>query len=148
MKIRAEVEIAAPLDTVWAALQQIDRHVEWMADAEEIRFRTDRRQGIGTEFTCLTRIGPFRTVDVMTVTEWEPRQSIGVRHRGVVQGVGRFVLRPVDHGATHFTWAETLRFPARAGGPVGGLVGRPVLTWVWRRNLARFKALVEAGEAA
>jgi len=146
VKITVSVDVDAPVSTVWAALEQIERHVEWMADAEEISFRTERRRGVGTEFACLTRVGPLSTVDVMTVTQWEPQRAMAVRHRGLVSGFGRFELEPVDGGRTRFTWSETVHLPPRLGGRLGEIVaGRWVLRRVWRGNLERFRRLVETG---
>ena len=43
-----------------------------------------------------------------------------------------------------FEWSERLVFPWWMGGPLGGLVGRPILRLVWKGNLRRLKQLVEA----
>jgi hypothetical protein len=116
-----------------------------MADARRITFVSSHRRGVGTEFDCLTAIGPLRTTDRMVVTEWEPRRAMGIEHRGVVTGRGRFTLKRRRGGRTRFRWEERLRFPWWIGGPVGALLGKPVLRAVWRRNLARLKQLAEAG---
>jgi hypothetical protein len=133
---------------VWRHLRDIASHVEWMADAEEIRFTSRRRRGVGTTFECVTRVGPVRLVDVMEVTEWDEGRAMGVRHSGVVTGTGRFTLRPRRlRPGTRFTWEERLRFPWWLGGPVGSLAGGPVLRLVWRRNLRRFRRRVQADGA-
>jgi uncharacterized protein YndB with AHSA1/START domain len=136
------VDIAQPPPAVWAAIERIETHVEWMADAESITFRSDQRSGVGTEFTCRTRVGPLRTTDLMTVTEWVPGDAMGIEHRGVVTGAGRFTLTPHERG-TRFCWDEELRFPWWIGGPVAEHVARPVLRRVWRQNLERLRSLVE-----
>ncbi len=89
VEVRLCETIGVTPDAVWAAMEDIETHTEWMADAVAITFRTDQRTGVGTEFECLTRIGPFTTTDVMTVTEWRPGIVMGIEHRGVVTGVGR-----------------------------------------------------------
>jgi hypothetical protein len=132
---------------VWEELRHIDRHVEWMADAEAIRFTSRRREGRGTTFECDTRIGPFHLVDRMEITRWRTGRVMGVRHTGLVAGEGRFTLRPVRRRgatATRFTWTERLRFPWWMGGPVGASVGGRVLKRVWRRNLTRLRHRIEA----
>ena len=140
------VTIDATCEAVWASLEEIGSHVEWMKDAESIRFTTASRKGVGTVFECATRVGPIRLTDVMSVTEWVPGQAMGVAHRGVVRGTGRFSLEPVTSngkGATRLSWRENLRFPWWLGGPVGEHLARPVLRGIWRGNLVRLKRLVE-----
>lgn len=141
--VRTSVVIDAPPKAVWAVLEDLDSHVDWMADAAAITFTSDRRRGVGTRFDCETRIGPLRTLDRMTVTEWSPGRAMGVRHEGIVGGTGRFTLRRARGGRTTVTWKEALRFPRWAGGPVGAFVARPVLRRVWAGNLRRLKAKVE-----
>jgi carbon monoxide dehydrogenase subunit G len=140
-RIQVRATVDAPPDAVWRRLADIADHVSWMADAATIRFRTDRRTGVGTTFECETRLGPLRTLDVMAVTEWRDQQAMGVRHTGIVTGTGRFLLQPGDQG-TVLEWVEDLRFPWWLGGSLGALIGTPVLRLVWRGNLRRFAALV------
>ena len=125
---------------MWADLRHIASHVEWMEDAVAISFRTRRRTGVGTAFDCVTRIGPLTLIDLMEITEWRERRVMGVRHVGVVRGTGRFRLRPARGGRTRFSWEERLVFPWWLGGPLGGIVGAPVLRHVWRKNLANLAA--------
>lgn len=141
IRIAIETEIPATPDAVWAAIEDLSTHTAWMADAEAITFVSDQRSGVGTEFDCLTVVGPLRTTDRMTVTEWEPGSAMGITHRGAVTGTGRFTLAPSARGTT-FTWSEELHFPWWLGGPLGEVAGKPILTWVWRRNLDRLRTHV------
>lgn len=144
-RVRARVTIDAPPRRVWAEVADVARHVEWMADAVAIRFVGRRRSGVGTVFDCDTRIGPFRLVDRMEITEWRPGRAMGVRHTGLVTGDGRFTLRRAKGGRTRFTWDERLVFPWWMGGPVGAAAGSVVLRQVWAANLRRLKTMVEGG---
>ena len=91
--------------------------------------------GVGTRFDCVTRIGPFRTTDRMTVTEWTPDWAMGIEHRGAVTGPRPVHARQRPRGRTRFTWTEELTFPWWMGGAVGAsLLNRSCA--VWRRNLA------------
>lgn len=132
--------LEAPPAEVWADLADIGSHVEWMADATAIRFLTPQTTGVGTTFECDTKIGPFTLTDVMEITEWVPGKVMGVRHTGVVTGTGRFTLKKARRGRTQFQWNEKLVFPTWMGGPVGAVAAKPVLGWVWRRNLTRLAA--------
>ena len=139
-RIRVSTVLDAPPDVVWADLADVASHVDWMADAREIRFLTAQRTGVGTRYECDTKVGPLTTTDVMEIVEWKPGKAMGVRHTGLVTGTGRFTLRRARGGRTRFQWREQLTFPRRLGGRVGALAGKPALRWVWRRNLRRLAA--------
>jgi hypothetical protein len=147
MRIRVGVTIDAPPAAVWRTIEPIERHVDWMTDAEAITFTGSQTRGVGTAFDCRTKVGPFRLVDRMFVTEWSPGRTMGIEHRGVVAGRGRFTLRRRPRGRTRFRWSEQLHFPWWMAGPVGALAAQPVLRALWRRNLRRLKQLVETGAA-
>lgn len=143
-RIEVDTVIDAPPEAVWDAVADIGTHVEWMADAEAIRFTSERRRGVGTTFDCDTKVGPLRLTDRMEVTEWDDGRTMGIRHVGLVTGVGAFHLSPDGTDRTRFTWDETLRFPWWMGGPVGGLVGAVLLRRIWTGNLRRLKEKIEA----
>jgi hypothetical protein len=142
-RIRVSTMIDASPGEVWDVVRHVDRHVDWMVDAEAIRFTTRRHSGVGTAFDCDTRVGPFRLTDRMEITEWRAGRRMGVRHTGLVTGTGRFTLARRRGGRTRFSWDERLVFPWWMGGPVGGVVGGQVLRLVWKRNLRTLKQLVE-----
>jgi hypothetical protein len=147
--IYVSVVIDAPPPEVWAVVEPLERHVDWMADAEAIRFEGLQHRGVGTRIAVDTRIGPLRLTDRMYVTEWIEGAVIGVDHIGRVSGRGRFTLEPSVDGGTLFAWEEDLRFPWFLGGWFGEVVGSAlVLKPLWRRNLQRLKALVETRRPA
>jgi hypothetical protein len=143
--IVVSIEIDATPAQVWAVVEPVERHIDWMHDAVAIRFTGEQTRGVGTEFLCDTKVGPLRLVDRMEITEWVPGEVMGVRHTGLVTGSGRFTLAAIDLGRrTRFTWAEELVFPWWMGGPVGALVGgKVVLRAIWRRNLRGLRRQVE-----
>ncbi|MBK5222698.1 MAG: SRPBCC family protein [Acidimicrobiia bacterium] len=141
--IRTSTTIAATTEEVWDALADISTHVEWMADAESIRFTSTRRSGVGTTFDCATKVGPLRLMDEMEITRWDVGRAMGVRHVGLVTGSGLFSLAPSGPEATVLTWTEELRFPWWLGGSIGAWAARPVLGWIWRGNLRRLTQRVE-----
>lgn len=142
-RIRVSTVIKATPAQVWSSIDDVATHTEWMHDATAIRFRGDRRSGVGTTFECDTKVGPLKLTDVMEITKWSPRRAMGVRHVGVVTGDGVFTLRARRDGSTTFTWRERLTFPWWLGGSIGATVGGEVLRLVWRRNLVNLKQRVE-----
>ncbi|MEY4400619.1 MAG: hypothetical protein RL072_484 [Actinomycetota bacterium] len=143
--IRVSIDIDAPVDRVWQVVEPVERHVDWMADAESIEFVTDQRRGVGTAFLCVTKVGPIRLTDKMRITQWEPRRAMGVEHVGIVTGTGVFTLEATSAATTRFVWEERLVFPWWLGGPLGAFVGgKLVLRAIWRGNLRRLAALCES----
>lgn len=145
MTVIVSADYAVTPARLWDVLEPIERHVDWMADAESIEFISSQRRGVGTRFFCVTKVGPIRMRDLMSITAWEPDRRMGVRHDGLVTGAGEFTLEPVDGGrGTRFTWTEELAPRWWMGGALGErLVLRHVLGWIWRRNLTRLRRLVE-----
>ena len=144
-RIRVSTVIGARPSRVWADVRDIGSHVSWMEDAESIRFTSGATEGVGTTFDCATKVGPFRLRDRMEVTEWDEGRAMGIRHRGLVTGTGRFTLRRTPRGRTRFTWEERLAFPWWMGGRLGSLVAKPVLRRTWKRNLGNLKRRLESG---
>lgn len=142
-EVTVEVEIDRTPEQVWSYVRDLGSHVDWMADATEIRFLTDQREGTGTSFECDTKVGPIKLTDVMTITTWVDNAEMGVKHEGFVTGIGEFTLSDVGATGTKFSWHEKLSFPLWLGGPIGEVVAKPILTAIWKRNLKRLKANVE-----
>jgi uncharacterized protein YndB with AHSA1/START domain len=136
MKISLQREIAASRDHVWRELSDLASHVTWMADAADISFVTPSHSGLGTQFVCVTKVGPLTTRDVMTVVAWEDHRLIGVSHTGLVTGVGQFEIHGDEH--VRLSWTEELHFPWTFGGRLGEFFARPLLIAVWKGNLRRF----------
>ena len=135
--IYVEISVPQSPQSVWEELRHIERHVNWMHDAQSIDFDSDQREGVGTSFRCVTKVGPFTTLDAMTITTWVDKAVMGVEHRGIVRGRGIFTLSPRGTG-TSIAWRETLFFPWWMGGPAGAFLASPVLRALWKKNLRSF----------
>ncbi len=161
--VTVSIDLDATPAEVWALVEPVERHVDWMADAVSIRFETDQTRGVGTSFLCDTKVGPIRLTDRMEITEWVPADDagtigrMGVRHTGIVTGTGVFTIEPIaapgepiarpgsNPTRTRFTWSEQLDFPWYLGGRLGEIVGgKLVLGPIWRRNLKSLRRLVDA----
>jgi carbon monoxide dehydrogenase subunit G len=136
-RVIVTIEIPRSPDIVWAELERLETHAEWMGDVVSLDFEGEQRSGAGTVMRAVTKVGPLRTMDIIRVVGWHPPNSIDVVHEGVVTGEGKFLLEPTRTG-TRFTWAERLQLPWLLGGPMGAWVAGRVLSVVWRGNLARF----------
>jgi len=144
-RIVVSTVIEAPPNEVWAGVEDIAGHVDWMGDATAVRFVSEATSGVGTAFDCDTKVGPFSLTDRMVITEWVEGKTMGVGHVGLVKGEGRFTLSPVPGAGTEFTWDEELTFPWWMGGRIGGSIGGLILKRIWHKNLAALKDQIENG---
>lgn len=144
-RIRVSTVMKASPASVWEEVRHVDRHVDWMADAESIEFTSSQTSGEGTTFDCKTKVGPIRLTDKMTITSWRDSQEMGVRHSGLVTGDGKFTLEPIRGNRTRFAWEERLTFPWWMGGSLGAIFGGVIMSQIWKRNLRVLKALIESG---
>ena len=140
--IQISVNVSVSPQVLWEELRHIDRHVNWMNDAVSITLISPTTEGVGTAFSCLTKVGPFNTTDQMTITQWEENKTMGVEHTGLVKGTGTFQIDSHGEGST-ITWKESLSFPLFFLGPLGAFAATPLLTYIWKKNLANLKNIVE-----
>jgi uncharacterized membrane protein len=68
--------IDKPLNDVWSEVSILKNHTNWMKDAVNIEFLDEKTQGLGTKMKVLTKVGPIKLFDYMTVTEWIDKKSI------------------------------------------------------------------------
>ncbi len=141
--VLSQISIDAAPETLWGHLVDFESHSEWMSDAVSVEYVDEQRSGPGTRLRVPTRIGPFLTTDLMTVTRWEENRVLEAHHEGAVTGIGRFEIIPSGEGST-LIWGEELNFPWWLGGPIGHAVAKPIFRRVWRKNLQRLKERVEA----
>ena len=142
--INVSTTINTSIDEVWKEVSVLKNHTNWMKDAVNIEFLNEKTEGLGAEMKVLTKVGPIKLFDYMTVTEWIEKKSIGVDHVGIVTGKGKFTLIELEEEKTKFLWEETLKFPIYLAGPIGEFFGSPILKLIWRNNLKGLKELFES----
>lgn len=142
-RIEVSREMAVPHELVWEALADLGSHAGWMKDAESLEFTSEQTTGLGAVMEVETRIGPFRTLDILEITGWDEGRSIDVAHRGLVTGEGRLEATAIGR-KTLVSWVENLQFPWWLGGPVTAWLARPVLRTIWRGNLRRLEDSLSA----
>ena len=142
-RIKVSTIINKPLQIVWDEVKIMENHVNWMQDAANIDFLSENNSGINTKMKVLTKVGPIKLNDVITVTRWDEMKSIGVIHEGIVTGEGIFFLSSVNEDSTKFEWVEELKFPIYLGGPIGEFFGGLLLKQIWKKNLENLKNIIE-----
>jgi uncharacterized protein YndB with AHSA1/START domain len=136
-EITVAVDVAAPVESTWAAATDWARQGEWMLGTT-VR-ALDGPSGPGARLAARTGAGPFAVVDEMRITVWEPPHRCQVIHLGnVIRGSAAFEVEPLADGRSRFSWSEWLDLPLGLVGQYGFLVGRPIFRAGVQISLQRF----------
>lgn len=113
-QFKVSVEVAAPIEEVWAKLVSWKSQSEWMAltkvwsSADQ-----DGKSGVGTVIEAFTGIGKLGILDQMKVIEWQPPTYCAVDHYGkFIKGLGEFRLVAISPERTRFDWYEEIDAPS------------------------------------
>jgi hypothetical protein len=146
VRVSAQTELAPPPGEAWRRLLAWEDQTAWMRDAYSVRVLTSHREGVGAIVAVRTSVlGVPLLTDRLEVTLWDPPRRLVMAHRGLVRGVGEWLLEPARHG-TRFTWTEELRLPVPLLGELVLLAYRPFMRRLMRGSLANLRAML--GEAA
>jgi carbon monoxide dehydrogenase subunit G len=142
------VDVAAPLERVWAALVDWDSHGEWMLLTTVDRTTHDGN-GLGAGIEASTGFGPLIVRDTMTVSQWQPPPAHPARcvveHTGtIVRGAGAFEIQELSADTSRVVWSEWVRLPFGLLGELGWLVVRPVTAAFLTVSLRRLARVIES----
>jgi carbon monoxide dehydrogenase subunit G len=115
-RIDVQLDLPHGIDHVWDRLTDWQSHSAWIPNT--VVTVTKGTNGIGTEFVGVTRIGPIRLDDPMTVSEFQtPRAGRAsctiIKTGSVLGGTAGFVLTAVDDSTTRLDWFEDIHLKPR-----------------------------------
>jgi carbon monoxide dehydrogenase subunit G len=108
-RIDIRLELHHSIDHVWERLTDWASHSAWIPNT--VVAITKQTNGLGTEFVGITRIGPLRLDDPMTVSKFHAptagRATCVVTKTGaVLGGTAGFTLSTIDASTTRLDWFE------------------------------------------
>ena len=142
--------IPASAAAVWAVLEDLERHGEWMVDIRELAVVSEQKRGVGTVIQATSAVFGLPVVkDLIEVTAWEPGRRMDVRRETPAAGFGKVALRGTAsfvldrvHNGTILTWIEDFRAPLGPLGEAGFAVAvRPHMRRVFGRSLGNVRRL-------
>ena len=137
-----QIELALPPGEMWRRLLAWEDQITWIEDAVSVRVLTSHRGGVGVIVAVRTRVlGVPLLTDRLEVTVWDPPRRLVMAHRGLVRGVGEWLLQPVG-GGTRFSWTEDLALPVPILGEPLLLMYRPFMRRLMRSSLSNLKRMV------
>ena len=79
MKIKVATTIDAPPAATWRTVESIERHVDWMADADSIRFTSAKRRGVSCDVSSLW--APFLPGHTLSTEAWQSEPRVTQRRQ-------------------------------------------------------------------
>lgn len=140
--------LPGPPHVVWHLITDWENQGDWMLEASDFVITSPEREGVGVEGEATVKIGGIKTRDKVTVTKWEPNERLGIAHEGWVSGGGEMILTPLEDGSTHIFWREDLYPPLGILGAIGLGIFRPLMQWIFDRDLKVLESLVRAATNA
>ena len=116
-RIDIHMDLPHGIDHVWERLTDWASHSAWIPNT--IVTITKQTDGLETEFVGITRIGPLRLDDPMSVTEFQAptagRATCVINKTGaVLGGTAGFTLSTVDTSTTRLDWFEDIHLKPQA----------------------------------
>ena len=144
MRIENSVTVNRPVETVFAAMTDVERTPKWSATVQREWWKTDPPIRVGSvrhsEGVILGQ--PFE--NDATVSEYDPPHRAVLRGDvgGMPLGIG-FTFDPVPGGTRITVIAE---FEPRGALRFAAPMIRNEYRKIWNRDLATFKRMIEAGQ--
>jgi Polyketide cyclase / dehydrase and lipid transport len=142
VRVSAQIELELPPGEAWRRVLAWEDQITWIEDAVSVRVLTSHRGGVGVIVAVRTRVlGVPLLTDRLEVTLWDPPRRLVMAHRGLVRGVGEWLLQPVG-GGTRFSWTEDLALPVPILGELLLLMYRPFMNRLMRSSLSNLKRTI------
>ena len=146
MRLSAEIEIAAPLRSVWDFVSDPVRTLHFMADVTRWEVVSEHDRGLEARYRMLTRVGSAEIGGLVEVVEYdEPRDLAWTSVTGLDQR-GRWRLRARSAHRTHVELRLAYGVSG-IGGWIAERVAAPTVRENMRRSLRELKRQVEHDQA-
>lgn len=147
IKLHGSVVVKRPVGEVFAALGNLERSPDWARSFGVIERRrlTEGPLGVGTRFYAKDRLFGKLNEFELDITEYETDRHIAANWTEPIGGGWRASFQPLD-GSTRVDFDAEMR-PSGILKPAARLVA-PLVRRATNKDLERFKAWVESGDAA
>jgi uncharacterized membrane protein len=148
MRVRAQANIAAPCEQVWAIVSDPQQALSFLSGITRWEVVSDQPQGIGARYRMLLRVGSAEIGGLIEVVEWVPDRELAWTSVTGIDQRGRFRLRDAGQGRTRVELR--LAYGVAGSGMTGWLAERvaaPTVTGHLRRSVRRLKRIAEQREA-
>jgi uncharacterized membrane protein len=144
MRASARTSIAAPVESVWAAVSDPERMLSFMSGVTRWEVQSDEPTGLGARYRMLMRVGSAEIGGLIEIVEWEPPCELAWTSITGIDQRGRWRLRAAPGARTS---AEIRLAYGVAGSGLGGWVAEriaaPVVTSHLRSSCRQLARLID-----
>ncbi len=144
MRVSARVQVAAPVERVWAAVSDPERMLSFMSGVTRWEVASDPGTGLGARYRMLIRVGSAEIGGLIEVVEWVEACELAWTSVTGIDQRGRWRLRELPGERTRVELR--LAYGVAGAGPAGWVAERiaaPAVTGHLRRSLQQLKRIVE-----
>jgi uncharacterized membrane protein len=146
MRVRASVDIARPIDEVFAYVADYANDPAWRAEVRDMRFLSDGPPGVGSRVRETAVLWGRRVVTESVITAHEPNRRVAFEAvAGPFRVSGSRTVEAVEDG-TRLTYELEWRPGSRAGRLIAPAMGRSFQRTL-DGNVERLRTIVEASVA-
>ena len=139
-----QINIHADQKTVFEYVADWEKQSDWILfTTVHITAIKERPQDV--TLLATTKLGVFKLVDTMVITDWQPCDKIVVEHTGrIVLGKGVFSVQKQPDNSSTFIWQEITPVPFGLVGQLGLFIARPFLKLLFGMSLKKLKLNIES----
>jgi uncharacterized membrane protein len=144
MRVGAQIEVAAPAETIWEFVTDPSRYLHFMAGVTRWEVVGERVSGLGARYRTLMRVGSAEIGGLVEVVECDANRDLAWSSVTGIDQRGRWRLRERRDGRTSVELR--LAYGVAGSGILGWVaehVGAPTVRGHLRRSLQQLKRQVE-----
>jgi uncharacterized membrane protein len=148
MRVRAQANIAAPCERVWAIVSDPRQALSFMSGVTRWEVVSDEPTGTGARYRMLLRVGSAEIGGLIEIVEWVPDRELAWTSVTGIDQRGRFRVRDAGHGRTRLELR--LAYGVAGSGLTGWIAERvaaPIVTGHLRRSVRQLKLIAEQQQA-
>ena len=145
MRVKAQIDVAAPPSAVWEFVIDPARYLHFMAGMTRWEVEGEQAAGMGARYRTLMRVGSAEVGGLIEVVEFVKDADLAWTSITGIDQRGRWRLRPANDGRTTVTTLR-LSYGVAGSGIWGWLADRvsaPTVRGHLRRSLQQLKRQVE-----
>ncbi|HSP65370.1 MAG TPA: SRPBCC family protein [Candidatus Deferrimicrobium sp.] len=146
--ITATEEIAAPVEAVFAFVDDHRNTTKYMKDLTKWAPVGSRSHGKGAQFQVAMKAGPMTLSSIVDITTWTENRTIGWRSIEGFKQTGKWSFKSIAGGGTEATFDMDYELPGGIAGRMASRLADPVVRGNIQQSVRNLRSQVERAPKA